>query len=108
MDPDRDNDLPKIENNVLHRFERDNHPVPAYTPTVWYDRGQVILDPNNHPILRYEVLLATLYSALSERDMEAMKRLDLRISPKDFRARMSRTIFKKGVGHGWVENHHIP
>lgn len=101
--PDRDNDWPKIEDNVLHRFERDNYPVPEYTPAVWYDRGRVVLDPDNHPILRYEVLPATLSSALSGRDMEAMKRLDLRISRKDFRARMPRTIFKKGIGNGWVE-----
>ena len=36
--------------------------------------------------------------------MEAMKHLDLRISRKDFRARMPRTILKKGDDNGLVKN----
>lgn len=101
--PDRDTDWPKIENNVLHRFERDNYPIQEYKPTVWYNEGRVILDADNHSILNYKVLPATLSSELSGRDMESMKRLDLRISHKDFRARMPRTILKKSDGNGLVE-----
>ncbi|MCJ1422813.1 hypothetical protein MMC29_000693 [Sticta canariensis] len=101
--PDRDTDWPKIENNVLHRFERGDYPIPEYKPTVWYNEGRVVLDADNHPILDYKVLPATLSSELSGRDMEAMKRLDLRISRKDFRARMPRTILKKGDANGLVE-----
>ena len=101
--PDRDTDWPKIENNVLHRFERDNYPVPDYRPTLLYHQGRVVLDAENHPILDYKVLPATLSSELSGRDMEAMKRLDLRISRKDLRARMPTTILKRGDGNALVE-----
>lgn len=102
--PDREADWPKIENNVLHRFERKGYPIPEYRPEVWYDgRGRIVLDPDNHPILKYKVLPATLSSELSGRDMEAMKRLDLRLSRKDFRARMPRTIIKKDKGRNRVE-----
>lgn len=93
--PDRDLDWPKVENNVLHRFERKDYQIPAYNPDVWYDAGRIVLDMDNHPILKYKVIPATLSSEFSGRDMEAIKRLDLRISSKDFRARMPSTILTK-------------
>lgn len=93
--PDRDLHWPNIKDNILHRFERKGYPIPDYTPEVWYYEGKVVLDSDNHAILNYEVLPATLSSELSGRDMEAMKRLDLRIGRKDFRARMPSTIFTK-------------
>lgn len=94
--PDRDVHWPKIEGNVLHRFERNGYPIPEYKPEVWYDTGRIVLDLDNNPILKYEIIPATLSSELSGRDMEAMKRLDLRISRKDFRARMPSTIMVGG------------
>ncbi|MCJ1270498.1 hypothetical protein MMC22_010395 [Lobaria immixta] len=94
--PDRDVHWPKIEGNVLHRFERNDYPIPEYTPEVWYDTGRIVLDLDNNPILKYEIIPATLSSELSGRDMEAIKRLDLRISRKDFRARMPSTIMAGG------------
>lgn len=93
--PDRDIDWPKVENNVLHRFDRQGYPIPDYKPEVWYDEGRIVLDMDNHAILRYEVIPDTLSSELSGRDMEAMKRLDLRISSKDLRARMPSIILTK-------------
>lgn len=93
--PDRDIDWPKVENNVLHRFERQGYPIPDYKPEVWYHAGRIVLDMDNNAILKYKVIPATLSSELSGRDMEAMERLDLRISRKDFRARMPSTILTK-------------
>ena len=93
--PDRDLHWPNIKDNVLHRFERKGYPIPDYQPEVWYYEGKVVLDSDNHAILNYEVLPATLSSELSGRDIEAIKRLDLRIGRKDFRARMPSTIFTK-------------
>ncbi|MCJ1261094.1 hypothetical protein MMC22_000958 [Lobaria immixta] len=93
--PGRDLHWPNIKDNVLHRFERKGYPIPDYQLEVWYYEGKVVLDSDNHAILNYEVLPATLSSELSGRDMEAMKRLDLRIGRKDFRARMPSTIFTK-------------
>lgn len=101
--PDRDRDWPKIKDNVLHRFERQNYPIPDYTPEVWYHEGRIVLDPDNHAILRYEIIPATLSSELSGRDMEAMRRLDLRITRGDFRARMPRTVLSRGNGRTQVE-----
>lgn len=101
--PDRDRDWPKIKDNVLHRFERQNYPIPNYTPEVWYHEGRIVLDPDNHAILKYEIIPATLSSELSGRDMEAMRRLDLRITRGDFRARMPRTILSRGKGRTQVE-----
>lgn len=91
--PDRDRDWPKIKDNVLHRFDRQGYPIPDYKPEIWYDAGRIVLDPDNHAILKYKIIPATLSSELSGRDMEAMRRLDLRIIRKDFRARMPRSIF---------------
>lgn len=96
--PNRDRDWPKIQDNVLHRFERQGYPIPDYKPEIWYDAGRIVLDPDNHAILKYKIIPATLSSELSGRDMEAMKRLDLRITRKDFRARMPRTVLSRGKG----------
>lgn len=94
--PDRDIHWPKIEGNVLHRFERKGYPIPDYKPELWYDEGRIVLDLDDNPILKFKVIPTTLSSELSGRDMEAMKRLDLRISLKDFRARMPSTIMVGG------------
>lgn len=51
---------------------------------------------DSNPILKYEIILATLFSKLSGRDMEAMKRLDSRIRRKYFRARIPSTIMTGG------------
>ena len=93
--PDCDLHWPKINDNVLHRFERNGYPIPNYKQEVWFHAGKIALDPDNHAILKYDVLPATLSSEISGRDMEAMKRLDLRIGRKDFRARMPSKILTK-------------
>lgn len=96
--PDRDRDWPKIKDNVLHRLERQNYPIPDYEPEIWYDAGRIVLDPDNHTILKYEIIPATLSSELSGRDMEAMRRLDSRITLKDFRVRMPSTVLAEDKG----------
>lgn len=62
---------------------------------MWYDAGRIVLDMDNNAILKYKGIPATLSSELSGRDMEAMERLDLRISQKDFRARMPSIVLTK-------------
>lgn len=49
------------------------------------------MDLENHPILDYVDLHATISTEFSGRDMEAIVRLDPRISRNDFRARMPST-----------------
>ncbi|MCJ1260544.1 hypothetical protein MMC22_000406 [Lobaria immixta] len=91
--PDRDLHWPKIKDNVLHRFERNEYPILDYKQEVWFHAGKIALDLDNHAILKYHVLPATLSSVISGRDMEAMKRLNLRIGRKDFRARVPSARF---------------
>lgn len=95
--PDRIRDWPKIQDNILHRLERNGYPIPDYDPEEWWDHGRIVLSSlDNLPIKRYKVIPDTLSSKLSGRDMEAMRRLDLRIQQRDFRARMPRKILLNG------------
>lgn len=96
--PDRDRDWPKIEDNLLHRYERQSYPIPNYKPEIWYDAGRTVLDLDNHAILKYKIIPAVLSSEFSGRDMEAIRRLDLRITRQDFRARMPSTILSRCKG----------
>lgn len=58
-------------------------------------RAKIVLNSDDHAILKYDVLPAAFSSEISGRDMEAMKRPDLRIGRKDFRARMPSKILTK-------------
>lgn len=90
--PDRDNDWPQVQDNVLHRMERNGYPIPSYTPEIWYRHGCIVLDSDNHPILTYRDLPATISSAYSGQDQETVRRLDCRITLKDIRARMPSAV----------------
>lgn len=93
-----------VKNNVLHRLKREDYPNPEYKPEVGYDAGRIILDPDNHVILKYRIIPDALSSELSRRDMESMRRLDPRITRKDFRARIPRAILSRGRGKARLES----
>lgn len=90
--PDRNIDWPQVQDNVLHRMERNGYPVPSYNPEIWYRDGRIVLDSDNHPILTYRDLPATISSAYSGQDQETVRRLDGRITLKDIRARMPNAV----------------
>lgn len=91
---------------MLHRFEKNGYPIPDDKPEAWYDKGQIVLDMDKNPILKYDITPATLSSELSGRDTEALKRLDLRISRKNFRARMLSSIMPSGKCRNKVRKLH--
>lgn len=82
--PDRERSWP----NVLHRVERKGLSVPDYQVRPLYYNGRVVLDLDSHPVLNYVDLPATLSTEFSGQHMEAITRIDPRISHNDFRVRM--------------------
>lgn len=85
--PDRERNWPEI----LHRLERRELPVSDYLVGNLVYNGRVVLDLDNRPVLDFVDLPATLSTEFSGRCMEAISRLDPRISHGDFRARMPKT-----------------
>lgn len=85
--PDRNQNWP----GILHRLERRGLSVADYHVGNLYYNGRLVLDLDNNPILDYVDLPATLSTEFSGEYMEAITRLDPRISHKDFRARMPET-----------------
>lgn len=82
--PDREQNWP----DILHRFERRDLPAPEYNVGYLIHDGKIVLDRDNRPVLDFEDLPATLSAELSGQHMEAIARLDPRISHRDFLARM--------------------
>ncbi|MCJ1263534.1 hypothetical protein MMC22_003404 [Lobaria immixta] len=76
---------------ILHRLEQRELRVPDYKVGDLYYNGRIVLDIDNHPVLDYVDLPATLSTEFSGLHMEAIARLDPRISHNDFRVRMPRT-----------------
>lgn len=85
---DRDNGWYQITDHVLFRFQRDNYPVPRGEVELWYYRGRIVLDMDNHPVKKYSNIPACCSSDMEGWLMEAISRLDGRITQADFRARM--------------------
>lgn len=57
-------------------------------------RGKIVLDTENDPVLKWDETPLVLSSAYEEYGMEVVRRLNPRISYRDFRARMPRSILK--------------
>lgn len=69
-------------------------PVPSYDPGNWMYRGQIVLDPDNDPVLNWREIPLVLSSAYEGYDIEVVRRLNPNITYRDFRARMPRSIIK--------------
>lgn len=84
--PERDKNWP----DILYVFQKSrNHKDPAYHLKTWKFNGKIVLSAyDNRPIRVFRDLPDTLSSALSGRDMVAMKRTDPRIQQRDLIARM--------------------
>ena len=87
--PDREN-----RHKILFRYEQNGYAAPSYTPDIWVYRGQIVLDPESDPVLKWREIPLVLSSAYEGYDMEVIRRLNPNIKVKDFRARMPRTIMK--------------
>lgn len=86
--PDRENGWYQIKDHVLFRFQRDGYPVPQGEVEIWYYQGRIVLDMDNHPVKKYSNIPACCSSDMEGWLMEAISRLDGRITQADFRARM--------------------
>lgn len=75
--------------DVLYMFAKLDHETPTYEVSWMYDEGRVVLDPDNHPIMDYRDIPWTLSSNIEGALMEAIRRLDPRITIIDFWARLS-------------------
>lgn len=75
---------------ILYIFQKaEGHNDPTYQLKNWKVHGRIVLAGQDKlPMLRFRDLPDTLSSALSGRDMEAMKRTDPRIQQRDIMARM--------------------
>ncbi|MCJ1264413.1 hypothetical protein MMC22_004284 [Lobaria immixta] len=87
--PDREN-----RHKILFRYKQNGYAAPSYTPDIWVYRGQIVLDPESDPVLKWREIPLVLSSAYEGYDMEVIRRLNPNIKVKDFRARMPRTILK--------------
>lgn len=68
--------------------------MPSKTPETWMYQGKIVLDPSNDPVQKWDEIPLVLSSAYEGYDMEVVRRLNPRISFKDFRARMPRSFVK--------------
>lgn len=74
---------------ILYVFEKQEKDPPKDSPVNWkVGRRVVLAGRDSKPILDYKDIPATLSTELAGRDMEAIKRTDLRIRQRDFIARM--------------------
>ncbi|MCJ1422810.1 hypothetical protein MMC29_000690 [Sticta canariensis] len=87
--PDRKN-----RHKILFRYVQDGYPVPSKTPETWMYRGKIVLDPSNDPVQKWDEIPLVLSSAYEGYDMEVVRRLNPKISFRDFRARMPRSFMK--------------
>lgn len=73
---------------ILHQYEKVGHKNPMYPVPLWIHKGQIVLDHEDHPILAFRNMPATISSKVEGGLQEAISREDSRIDVKDFRARM--------------------
>lgn len=77
--------------------------MPSYTPETWIDQGRIVLDPDNNPVRKWPEIPLVLSSKYQGYDMEVVRRLNLNITYRDFRARMPRVIIKgKTAKKAWA------
>lgn len=87
-DLERDNGW-RVTDDVLYMFAKLNYETPTYGVSWMFDEERVVLDLNNNPIKDYRDIPLTLSSMVEGALMEAIWRIDTRITTMDFLARMS-------------------
>ena len=74
---------------ILFRIYEDG--VKPEKAEIWLDNGRVVLDPDNHPVIDYPQIPKACSSQMEGWNMQAIQRINPRISHMDFRARMPHT-----------------
>ena len=80
-----------MPDQLLFRLERQGYPTPDYEVSRWIDDGRVVLDIDNRPVNYFTNIPLTLSSEMEGYLMEMINRMDMRITQRDFRARMPHT-----------------
>lgn len=80
-----------MPHKLLFRLECKGFPVPTYYVENMMHNGRVVLDGDNHPVKDYCNIPKTLASNADAYLLEAIGRMDTRITQIDFRARMPLT-----------------
>ena len=88
-DLERDHGWANITNDVLFIFTPLDIAIPTYKVSWLYNDGLVVLDVDNHPIKDYKDIPLTLSSRVEGALVEAIRRLDPRITIPDIAARLS-------------------
>ncbi|MCJ1462359.1 hypothetical protein MMC07_000959 [Pseudocyphellaria aurata] len=73
---------------ILHQYEKAGYRNPTYPVPIWIYKNKVVLDFEDHPILAFRNMPATISTKVEGGLQEAICREDSRIDVKDFRARM--------------------
>lgn len=81
---------------ILHQYEKAGYQNLAYPVPIWVYNGKVVLDYEDHPILAFRNMPATISTKVEGGLQEAISREDSRIDVKDFRARMMENPKGKG------------
>ena len=84
-----------IANGIRNRFEPRDYKGPQQTVGWIYFGDMVVLDQDKHPVRDFKDMPATLSSAVEPWLLEAISRIDGRISKVDFQARMPWTSTSK-------------
>lgn len=92
--PDYENWGPERQDrpDILFQYLRKDYKSKVYKPKKWYDENRIVLDMNDQPIKKWRELPLVLSSELEGFMMEGIRRLQPKISVKDFRARMPKII----------------
>lgn len=81
---------------ILHQYEKAGYKNPTYFVPIWIHKDKVVLDYEDHPILAFRNMPATISTQVEGGLQEAICREDSRIDVKDFRARMLENPENKG------------
>lgn len=81
---------------ILHQYQKAGHKNPTYAVPIWVYNGNIVLDHEDHPILAFRNMPATISTKVEGGLQEAITREDSRIDVKDFRARMMENPRSKG------------
>ena len=101
-DLERDNGWTGVE--VLFILDNPKHKRPTYKVPWMFDEERVVLDLDNDPVKDYRDIPLTLSSEVEGALLEAIRRLDLRITTFDLWARLSVHSFRSAIQQGLTSN----
>ena len=87
-DLERDHGWSNITDGVLYMFAMLGYRTPTYEVQWLYDEDRVVLDLDDRAILNYRDIPLTCSSQIEGGLMEAIRRLDTRITDYDFLSRL--------------------